>query len=424
MAQVDGYHICMKKNFFVRLTFLLITLAVTGAICWSISVIPARQDEILCDGETASILGNLVADWQIELDGGAMQVPTILDDNIIIIVDRHGIPYLSGPTIRDRLVGLNTNTGNIMWVFQPHDLLDNPIRDVSANGQNIAVEYQNQMVILSAKTGEILTQYPIVALEFLVTPFHLYFRDLNRATKVLSLKSGEEIWEVAPTTIDASKQFVYQDGVVYSLYGNEIRIFQDEPFESLSSIVLLQDGKPAPYPYNFAVFGEYIAVVFGNTNSTLSLYRWRGQIKELWRYDQEYIDGRWLWPPVNVDDDLFFYSKSGRLVRVSTEDGHILSSTDIPLDAKPVSAPMAYKNHIYAIYSDGTLRSFTIPEMKETIEVKNSRLKYYANESYYWHLPGVIVANDRLLASFGCKTLYAFRFSNENFVHLNPTVHR
>ena len=410
----------MKRNFFAKPAFLLMMIALLGAGCCAFLAAPDKQNERMCEGEAASVLGALIPDWQIELDGGTMQVPVVLDDDITIVVDRHGIPAripaIFAPTIRDRIIGLSTTTGNITWVFQPPDLLDNPIRDVSISSRNVAVEYRNKMVILSARTGEVLAQYPMVALDFLVTPFHLYFRDWDRATNVLSLESGKEILEIPPTTVDASKQFFNDDGIVYSLYGNELRIYQDEPFESLSSVILLQEGNLKLDPNNFAVFGQYIAMAFNNMDSTLSLYQRQGnELRKLWDYDQETISVR-LWPPVAIGDELFFYLENGSLVRVSIPDGHILSRTAIPVDAKPISAPIAYQDHIYAVYSDGTLRSFTVSGMSETLEVKNNKVRFYGNEGYYWHLPGVVAENDQLLVSFGCKMLYAFHILDEDSI--------
>ena len=390
------------------LVLVVVCISLIAYLIFSMALTTYARNERICEGETVSVFGSLTPEWQIKLDGGAINVP-VLSDGVGVVIDRTGESKIIGsPTVNDRLVGLDINSGDILWEFPPNSSNSLFQEKISVVSQYIGAElWSDQVVILSIYDGSVFSEFKIDPLEFLVTPNHLFFRDWTRATKVLELDSGIEVLHIDPKTIDTGNQFAYLDGMIYSLYGNEIRIYQDDPLELLFSGTLLTGGVPAEYPHKFMVFDEYVLVMFKNMNSTIALYRWKDQVDEMWSLESVLFDES-LWPPVIDGNSAYLFSEVGRLTQVSLLDGQVLSSISSPADANPISSPGKHSNLIYAVYSDGSLRSFALPEMVETIELKSNRIRNYINEGYYWHFPGVTVYDDHLLVSFGCKTLYSY----------------
>ncbi len=371
---------------------------------------------IRCTSEDLVNQGQLEQVWSSPI-GGMPSTPLLIHEQTGYLVSRPRYQYnsfyiFSTPMSEVQLIAFNVLDGEIKWRFPKETVYS--LDEVHAAGEYVALTRRvkaddaKNILILSMDDGALYKEYPIDSLEMTISPHHLFLRDMTRATYIYEIESGEEVASFLEATY--GMQFVNYSGRIYSVIKNDLQVLDAQTLDQKLTGTLTLDGNDIGDVILFAV-DRYGLLATYKENRLVLFSIAEPQVSVIWStsYDGELRD---LWPPVSSVNLLFIASEKwenspGELLEIDINNGALVNRVSIP-GVYPVSPPVVFNEKVYVLFSDNTLRSFTIPDLEPVVELHfTGELppRKYLNTQIY---PRLAVSNNLLIVAFPCDTLFAY----------------
>jgi outer membrane protein assembly factor BamB len=232
----------------------------------------------------------------------------------------------------------------------------------------------------------------------------LYVRQLDRALMVFALNPPRLLATIPPPAARGEEGILFYSGTIHVVYGDQIYLLKpgaSQPDTSIGVYFLGINGSAKPA--RTAVADGHLLAVLDNALSAYDLAEatldWGVSSKSAYDLD--------LWPPAVGDGAVYLTNVAGQLEKRSLEDGQAAWSISLP--DKPISPLVYARDAVYAVFSDGTVRSFSSRDGAETVIMTTTAYRYFGNDQdqYYNYSPGIASGNGKIIVSFGCRYIYA-----------------
>jgi hypothetical protein len=272
------------------------------------------------------------------------------------------------------------------------------------------------VLVFDRLTGKVVYQSELQALELAISDEALFYRSGERRLFRIDLPSGNQRWKDSRT--DYLKQGLYPSGEwLYAFIGvistqNSLNILK----YNADSGVLVNSVEVAPVSEVLAsdskgigrANGGYIALYDLSALTTVWQTNFEGQypIRD---------DSNAFWDnPSRVtltQDAVYLFDAQRNLVKIALSGGKVMWTVPFS-DVEPMSKPAALAGVVYGFFSDGTIRAFSDGDGSQLAVVMKVPLWYWRREDakpFRNLVGGVGVANDTLIITTGCRSVYAIQ---------------
>jgi outer membrane protein assembly factor BamB len=357
--------------------------------------------------------------WQHTFDN-PLALPPIIDGSQIALLERADpIPN----QYKDTVWMLDAATSKVQWHFDSStalNLTDHWIDLTAWSPKYFAVVVHDShaprelVIVFDRTTGQVAYQVQLQALEMAISDDALFFRSGERRLYRFDLPSGKQRWKDSRTDL---KQGLYPAGewlyafvgVTDPQNGLEILKYKADNGALVNSVVvspvyevLAKDSR------GLGRTGSGIAL-FDLTNLTTNWETDLGSHFTTINDSNAFFDN-----PSRVtltQDAVYLFDAKRNLVKVTLADGKIAWTVPFS-DVEPMSKPAAAAGVVYGFFSDGTVRAFSEVDGSQLGTVMKVPLWYSKDgdgKPFRNLVGGVGVANDTLIVTTGCRSVYAIQ---------------
>ncbi len=359
--------------------------------------------------------------WQHNFDN-PLALPPISDGSQVALIERADpIPNL----YKDTVWMLDASTSKVQWHFDGSaalDLTDHWIDLTAWSPKYFAMVVHDShaprefVIVFDRPTGQIVYQGQMQALEMAISDDALFYRSGERRLYRIDLPSGQQRWKDSRT--DYFWQGLYPAGEwLYAFVGisgkqSSLNILKYKA----DSGVLINSVEVNPASEVIASGSTGV----GRANAGyIALYD-LSALTTVWQtnFEGQYPirnDSNAFWDnPSRVtltQNAVYLFDAKHSLVKIALTDGRIAWTVPIS-DVEPMSKPAALAGVVYGFFSDGTVRAFSEVDGAQLGNVMKVPLWYWTSEDskpFRNLVGGVGVANDTLIVTTGCRSVYAIQ---------------
>lgn len=358
--------------------------------------------------------------WQHTFDN-PLALPPIIDGSQVALLERvDPIPN----QYKDVVWMLDAATPAMQWRFDSSaalDLTDHWSELTAWSPKYFAIDVNDAhaprqfVIVFDRITGRVVYQAQMQALEMAISDDALFFRSGERRLYRFDLPSGKQRWKDSRTDL---KQGLHPAGEwLYAFVG---RI---SPQRSLNILKYDADSGALVNSVEVAPVSEVMAKdskgVGRSSIGTIAFY----DLSTLTMVWQTNLEGQF--PSMSdsnafgddpsrvtlTQDAVYLFDAKHRLVKIALADGKIAWTVPFS-DVEPMSKPAALAGIVYGFFSDGSVRAFSDADGAQLGNVMKVPLWYWRREDpkpFRNLVGGVGVANDTLIVTTGCRSIYAIQ---------------
>lgn len=359
--------------------------------------------------------------WQHTFDN-PIALPPIIDGAQVALLERAD-PILN--QYKDTVWMLDAATSTLQWHFDSSaalNLTDHWIDLTAWSSKYFAIVVHDAhaprefVIVFDRTTGQIVYRFEMQALEMAISDEALFYRSGERRLYRFDLPSGKQRWKDSRT--DYIWQGLYPSGEwLYAFIGvistqNSLNILKYDA----NSGALINSVEVAPVSEVLASDSKGV----GRANAGyIALYD-LSALTTVWQtnFEGQYPvrdDSNAFWDnPSRVtltQDAVYLFDAKRNLVKIALADGKIKWTVPFS-DVEPMSKPAAVAGVVYGFFSDGTVRAFSEADGSQLGNVMKVPLWYWRRgdtKPFRNLVGGVGVANDMLIVTTGCRSVYALQ---------------
>ena len=271
------------------------------------------------------------------------------------------------------------------------------------------------VIVFNRLTGQVAYQAELQALEMAVSDDALFYRSGERRLYRIDLPSGNQRWN------DSRTDYIWQ-----GLYASGERLYAfigiTSPQDGLEILKYRADNGTLVNSVKVVPVYEVLAKGLqgiGRTGTGIALFD-LSNLTTTWETDlgshfTTINDSNAFWDnPSRVtltQDAVYLFDAQRNLVKITLTDGKIAWTVSFS-DVEPMSKPAAVAGIVYGLFSDGTVRAFSEADGSQLGNVMKVPLWYWRRgeaKPFRNLVGGVGVANDLLIVTTGCRSIYAIR---------------
>lgn len=404
------------------LWMMVASIGLVGRSCGTVSEtgqIDIGQD-CAGDSEPPTLAPGWRLAWQHTFKGPIAFPPTTERTQFALIERADPIPNL----YKDTVWMFDTAAPTAQWQFDSSaafNLTEHWIELTAWSSKYFAVVVHDShaprefVVVFDRVTGRVVYQVQLQALEMSISDDALFYRSGERRLYRIDLPSGKQRWKDSRT--DYLKQGLFPSGEwLYAFVG------VTQPQDSLGILrykaddgTLVASAEVAPV---YEVLADNTSAI-GLTASGVARFD-LSSLTTAWNTDlgshfTTINDSNAFWDnPSRAmfdKDAVYVFDAQRNLVKISLSDGKI--TWRIPFtDIEPMSKPAVLSGTVYGFFSDGTVRAFSTVDGSQLAEVMKVPLWYWKRgdaKPFRNLVGGVGVANDTLIVTTGCRSVYAIQ---------------
>lgn len=359
--------------------------------------------------------------WQHTFDA-PLALPPIIDGSQVALLERvDPIPNL----YKDTIWMLDAATSAVQWHFDSSaalNLTDHWIDLTAWSPKYFVIVVHDShaprefVIVFDRTTGQIVYQGQMQALEIAISDDALFFRSGERRLYRFDLPSGQQRWK--DNRADYFWQGLYPVGEwLYAFVG------VTDPQNGLEILKYRANNGELVNSLDVAPVSEVITADAKGVGRASTGYVALYDLSKLTAPWQTTFDGQYpirndsnaFWDnPSRVTlarDAVYLFDAKHSLVKIALADGKIAWTIPVS-DAEPMSKPAALAGIVYGFFSDGTVRSFSEADGSQLGSVMKVPLWYSRagdGKPFRNLVGGVGVANDTLIVTTGCRSVYAIQ---------------
>lgn len=359
--------------------------------------------------------------WQHTFDN-PLALPPIIDGSQVALLERADpIPNL----YKDTVWMLDAASSKVQWQFDGSvalNLTDHWIDLTSWSPKYFAVVVHDShaprefVMVFDRITGQIVRRFDMQALEMAISDNALYFRSGERRLYRFDLPAGVQRWKDERT--DYLWQGLYPAGEwLYAFVG------VTDPQNGLEILKYRADNGELVNSLEVPPVSEAIAAGTKGASWSNAGYVALYDLSTFTAPWQTIFNGQY---PIRNDSNAFWdnpsrvtlsqnavyiFDAQHSLVKFALADGKIAWTVPIS-GAEPMSKPAAAAGVVYGFFSDGTVRAYSEADGSQLGIVMKVPLWYSTrgDEKPFRNLVGGVgVANDVLIVTTGCRSVYAIQ---------------
>ena len=359
--------------------------------------------------------------WQHTFDN-PLALPPIIDGSQVALLERADpIPN----QYKDTVWMLDAATSAVQWHFDSSaalNLTEHWIDLTAWSPKYFAIVVHDShaprefVIVFDRATGQIVYRVQLQALEMAISDDALFYRSGERRLYRIDLPSGEQRWKDSRT--DTIWQGLHSSGKwLYAFIGivstqNSLNILKYDA----DSGALVNSVEVNPVSEVIASDSRGIGRANGGYIALYDL----SALASVW---QTNFEGRYpirddsnaFWDNPSrltlTEDAVYLFDAQRNLVKIALADGKIAWTVPFS-DVEPMSKPAALAGVVYGFFSDGAVRAFSDADGSQLGSVMKVPLWYWQRDDakpFRNLVGGVGVANDTLIVTTGCRSVYAVR---------------
>jgi outer membrane protein assembly factor BamB len=358
--------------------------------------------------------------WQHTFDN-PLALPPAIDGSQVALLERADpIPN----QYKDTVWMLDAATSSVQWHFDSGaalNLAERWIDQMAWSPKHSAFVVHDSkaprefVMVFDRLTGQIVYQAELQALEMAISDDALFYRSGERRLYRIDLPSGKQRWQDSRTDylwkgLRPAGEWLYAFiGVTNPQNGLYILKYKVDSGALVNSVeTSAMFDIVAREPRGIGLTGTGVALFDLSKLTTV----WE---TDLGSHFSDMNDSNAFWDnPSRVtltQDAVYLFDAKHSLVKITLADGKIAWTVPFS-DVEPMSKPAALAGVVYGFFSDGSVRAFSEADGAPLGNVMKVPLWYWTrgdSKPFRNLVGGVGVANDTLIVTTGCRSVYAIR---------------